>query len=305
VPTLFFEFHGSTAGVREAAQAAGEVAAEMGGARFKWADSEEERSRCTSWRLAAGAALGAFCLAAVPGCMDRPGIQAQLQLLQPAMPFSRRHWPGLPLERGWTSKQAPHPPQQWPGLWQQRAQQRQLQLQPHPCHTRRLWSARHTAYWAALAMRPGAKGFTTDVCVPISRLTECIVQSQAEVRRWSKVLPGRCLVAGRNCPSRAALAGSCRAQLLAGWLAHAFSAVLLAVLAAPQSLDPAASDSPSLAPGCCWGPAAGWLAGCTTGDEGLPGAPPPSLRFALCVHRRSGWACWPHCWATWATATST
>ncbi len=31
-------------------------------------------------------------------------------------------------------------------------------------------------------MRPGAKGFTTDVCVPISRLTECILQSQAEVR---------------------------------------------------------------------------------------------------------------------------
>jgi hypothetical protein len=44
-PTLFFEFHGSEAGVREAAQAAGELAAEMGGAQFQWADNAEERSR--------------------------------------------------------------------------------------------------------------------------------------------------------------------------------------------------------------------------------------------------------------------
>jgi D-lactate dehydrogenase (cytochrome) len=38
----------------------------------------------------------------------------------------------------------------------------------------RLWKARHDAYYAALAMRPGAKAWTTDVCVPISRLAECI-----------------------------------------------------------------------------------------------------------------------------------
>lgn len=37
-----------------------------------------------------------------------------------------------------------------------------------------LWKARHVAYYAALAQRPGANGFVTDVTVPISRLPECI-----------------------------------------------------------------------------------------------------------------------------------
>jgi D-lactate dehydrogenase (cytochrome) len=45
----------------------------------------------------------------------------------------------------------------------------------------RLWKARHNAYYAALAMRPGAKGLPTDVCVPISRLTECITETQADL----------------------------------------------------------------------------------------------------------------------------
>jgi D-lactate dehydrogenase (cytochrome) len=38
----------------------------------------------------------------------------------------------------------------------------------------RLWQARHDAFWATLALRPGAKGIVADVCVPISRLAECI-----------------------------------------------------------------------------------------------------------------------------------
>ena len=38
----------------------------------------------------------------------------------------------------------------------------------------RLWTARHNAYFAGLQMRPGCKASTTDVCVPISRLAECI-----------------------------------------------------------------------------------------------------------------------------------
>ena len=38
----------------------------------------------------------------------------------------------------------------------------------------RLWEARHNAYFACLALKPGCRSFTTDVCVPISRLAECI-----------------------------------------------------------------------------------------------------------------------------------
>jgi len=45
----------------------------------------------------------------------------------------------------------------------------------------RLWQARHEAYYAALALRPGAKGWPTDVCVPISRLAECILETKADL----------------------------------------------------------------------------------------------------------------------------
>ena len=45
----------------------------------------------------------------------------------------------------------------------------------------RLWQARHDAYYAALALRPGARGLPTDVCVPISRLADCIVETKADV----------------------------------------------------------------------------------------------------------------------------
>jgi D-lactate dehydrogenase (cytochrome) len=50
-----------------------------------------------------------------------------------------------------------------------------------PDERRRLWEARHRAYDAALALRPGSQGFTTDVCVPISRLAECILETRADV----------------------------------------------------------------------------------------------------------------------------
>jgi D-lactate dehydrogenase (cytochrome) len=42
----------------------------------------------------------------------------------------------------------------------------------------RLWQARHKALYAALALRPGGQAWTTDVCVPISRLAECIVETE-------------------------------------------------------------------------------------------------------------------------------
>jgi D-lactate dehydrogenase (cytochrome) len=44
----------------------------------------------------------------------------------------------------------------------------------------RLWQARHTALYAALALRPGGQAWTTDVCVPISRLAECIVETKRD-----------------------------------------------------------------------------------------------------------------------------
>lgn len=44
-----------------------------------------------------------------------------------------------------------------------------------------LWKMRHEAYFATLAIRPGGKMFTTDICVPISRLADCIVESKKDV----------------------------------------------------------------------------------------------------------------------------
>ena len=44
-----------------------------------------------------------------------------------------------------------------------------------------LWQARHDAYYAALAMRPGSRGWTTDACVPISRLADCILETKRDI----------------------------------------------------------------------------------------------------------------------------
>ncbi len=44
----------------------------------------------------------------------------------------------------------------------------------------RLWRARHDALYAAIALRPGARAWTTDVCVPISRLAECVLATKAD-----------------------------------------------------------------------------------------------------------------------------
>jgi D-lactate dehydrogenase (cytochrome) len=88
-PTLFFEFHGSDAGVAEQSETMQEVCAEHGGSAFEWATRPEERSR--------------------------------------------------------------------------------------------LWKARHNAYYAALALKPGTQGFATDACVPISRLADCVLETKADV----------------------------------------------------------------------------------------------------------------------------
>src|ERR1044072_5513273 len=51
------------------------------------------------------------------------------------------------------------------------------------------WQARHDAYWACIALRPGAKAFATDVCVPISRLAECVSETQRDIAENKLVAP--------------------------------------------------------------------------------------------------------------------
>src|ERR1700741_85974 len=92
-PTLFFEFHGTPAGVTEQAETVKAIANEYGGDDFRWATTSEERSQ--------------------------------------------------------------------------------------------LWQARHDAYYAALALRPGSKGWATDVCVPISRLAQCIRETKQDLSQSS------------------------------------------------------------------------------------------------------------------------
>jgi len=53
----------------------------------------------------------------------------------------------------------------------------------------KLWQARHDAYYAALALRPGCKGMATDVCVPISRLAECILETRKDVDDYGLMAP--------------------------------------------------------------------------------------------------------------------
>lgn len=50
-----------------------------------------------------------------------------------------------------------------------------------------LWTARHNAYYASLAYRPGHRALTTDVCVPISRLAECIAETKRDLDASSLV----------------------------------------------------------------------------------------------------------------------
>ena len=88
-PTLFLEFHGTEASVKEQAETVGGIAGEFGAGDFQWATLAEERSR--------------------------------------------------------------------------------------------LWQARHDVWPATKAMRPGHKGIATDVCVPISRLAECILETKKDI----------------------------------------------------------------------------------------------------------------------------
>jgi len=52
-----------------------------------------------------------------------------------------------------------------------------------PEDRRKLWQARHDAYFAGKAAWPGTECWATDVCVPISRLAECITETQKDIAR--------------------------------------------------------------------------------------------------------------------------
>ena len=96
-PTLFFEFHGTEAWVKEQAEMVKEISTEEGGSDFQWSTREQEKQK--------------------------------------------------------------------------------------------LWEARHNAYYAALALRPGSKGWATDVCVPISRLADCILETRSDIEESGQVVP--------------------------------------------------------------------------------------------------------------------
>ncbi|XP_075704157.1 putative D-lactate dehydrogenase, mitochondrial [Rhinoderma darwinii] len=89
LPTLFLEFHGTEAGVKEQVQRTEEITQVNGGSDFTWARVQEERNK--------------------------------------------------------------------------------------------LWAARHDAWYAALALRPGCRGYATDVCVPISKLPQIIVDTKEDL----------------------------------------------------------------------------------------------------------------------------
>jgi D-lactate dehydrogenase (cytochrome) len=54
---------------------------------------------------------------------------------------------------------------------------------------RRLWKARHDAYWSVKGAFPGKETLATDVCVPISRLAECMRDTQADIKNLGLVAP--------------------------------------------------------------------------------------------------------------------
>ena len=53
----------------------------------------------------------------------------------------------------------------------------------------RLWQARHDAYWAVKGLRPGVQSVATDVCVPISRLAECVDETIKDIQASGLIAP--------------------------------------------------------------------------------------------------------------------
>ena len=53
----------------------------------------------------------------------------------------------------------------------------------------KLWKARHNAFWAAMALVPGGIAMSTDVCVPISRLAECVEDTRRDIEESGIIAP--------------------------------------------------------------------------------------------------------------------
>ena len=53
----------------------------------------------------------------------------------------------------------------------------------------KLWQARHDAYWSVKALRPGSGVVATDVCVPISRLADCVTETEEDLKRLNLLSP--------------------------------------------------------------------------------------------------------------------
>ena len=59
----------------------------------------------------------------------------------------------------------------------------------NPEERAKIWKARHDVYWSAKALRPGANAIATDVCVPISRLAECVTATEEDIAEHGLVAP--------------------------------------------------------------------------------------------------------------------
>jgi len=66
---------------------------------------------------------------------------------------------------------------------------RDFQWATRPEDRNRLWDARHDAYFACLQLRPGSRAVSTDVCVPISRLAECVRETMADAKNYFAPVP--------------------------------------------------------------------------------------------------------------------
>lgn len=64
-----------------------------------------------------------------------------------------------------------------------------FQWTAHQEERTKLWQARHDAYYAALRLAPGKVGMATDVCVPISNLAECMLETQRDIAETGVLAP--------------------------------------------------------------------------------------------------------------------